>query len=87
MSPSGFSFAGLVEVDPRGALRGVLLQDRVGRAEAPALPVREHLLLDGLRIGAIEGQDIRFGMPRVLLDTDAAVLTSVCRSPNVSYWR
>jgi hypothetical protein len=59
MTPSGFAFAGLVKVDPWGALRGVLLQDRVGRAEAPALPVGKDFLLDGLRPGAIEGQDIR----------------------------
>src|SRR5210317_1715193 len=73
MTPSGFSFAGLVEVDPRNTKRGLLLQDRVGRAEPPAFPVREHLLLDGFGIGSMEGQDVRLGVPDVLFQSDAAV--------------
>jgi hypothetical protein len=73
VAPPGFSFAGLAEVDPRSALRGVLLQHRVGCAEAPPLPVREHLLFDGLRIGAMEGQDVRLGAPHVLFQSDAAI--------------
>ncbi|MCK4840178.1 MAG: hypothetical protein KAS94_15335, partial [Desulfobulbaceae bacterium] len=73
MTPSGFSFAGLVEVDPRGALRGVLLQDRVGCAEAPPLPVRENFLLNCLRPGSMEGQDVRLGVPHVLRQSEAAV--------------
>src|SRR5210317_2265603 len=73
VTPSGFAFAGLVEVDPRNTKRGLLLQDRVGRAKAPALPIRQHLILDGLRPGTLEGQDFRHGMPHVLLQSDAAV--------------
>ncbi len=73
MAPSGFSFAGLVEVHPRSTLGRVLLQDRVGRAEAPVLPVREYLLLDGLRPGAMEGQDVRLWVSHMFLEADAAV--------------
>ena len=75
MTPSGFSFAGLIEVDPRSTLGRMLLQDRVWRAEAPAFPVGEHLLLDGLWPGTMEGQDVRLGMPDMLLEADATVET------------
>ncbi len=71
----GFSFTGLVEVHPWGAVGGVLHQDRIGRAEAPLIPVGEHLVLDGLRPGPPEGQDMRLGFLYVLFRTEAAVET------------
>lgn len=73
MSTSGFAFTSLGEVDPRDALRAMLLQYRVGRAEAPALPVRQHLVLDVLRPGSLESQDMRFGFTNMLFKTEAAV--------------
>jgi len=51
----------------------MLLQDRVGRAEAPPVPVGEHLVLDGLRPVSPEGQDTRPGLCYILLRTETAV--------------
>ena len=51
----------------------MLLQDRVGRAEAPLVPVGEHLVLDGLRPGPPEGQNPGLGFASMLFETDAAV--------------